>query len=237
MSQDALCSEIRNNKVVKLTVSAAANVATRLLEDGPQTASALADALSLTGTAIRRHLDALIDDGYVEASELAPYGPAAVQSSRGRGRPAKVFALTSSGRAMFGRQQDSLGLAAVKFMASTFGTVAVKQFAESISSEFMNRHSDITKVEDVQDRALALVDALNLDGYAASIAPGLGVTTQICQHNCPMGDVAVEFPILCEVETEMFSQLTGVHVTRLATIAKGDPICTTLVPLTRRDSA
>lgn len=222
---------------MKITVSAAANVATRLLEDGPSTASALADALSLTGTAIRRHLDALIDDGLVEASELAPYGPAAVQSSRGRGRPAKVFALTPAGRAVFGRHQDSLGLSAVKFIATTYGTAAVKNFAESLVSDFANRHAEISAKPRVEDRALALVDALNSDGFAASIAPGLGVTTQICQHNCPMGDVATEFPILCEVETEMFSKLTGVHVTRLATIAKGDAICTTLVPLTRRDSA
>lgn len=222
---------------MKITASAAANVATRLLEDGPSTASALADALSLTGTAIRRHLDALIEDGFVEASELAPYGPAAVEGPRGRGRPAKVFTLTPAGRAVFGRHQDSLGLNALRYISDTYGTAAVKEFATTLVSDFAQRHQYINEVESIEGRALALVDALNTDGFAASVTPGLGVTTQICQHNCPMGDVASEFPIMCEVETEMFSALTGVHVTRLATIANGDAVCTTLVPLTRRDSA
>jgi hypothetical protein len=42
--------------------------------------------------------------------------------------------------------------------------------------------------------------------------------------------VAERFPQLCEVETEMFSRLLGVHVQRLATIAHGDGVCTTHVP-------
>jgi predicted ArsR family transcriptional regulator len=82
-----------------------------------------------------------------------------------------------------------------------------------------------------------LIDALNQDGFAATETPGLYGSTQICQHNCPMGDVAVEFPTLCEEETKAFSELTGVHVTRLATIAKGNAVCTTLVPHTRRENA
>ena len=42
--------------------------------------------------------------------------------------------------------------------------------------------------------------------------------------------MAERFPQLCEVETEMFSRVLGVHVQRLATIAHGDGICTTHVP-------
>lgn len=52
-----------------------------------------------------------------------------------------------------------------------------------------------------------------------------------------MIEVAAEFPAICEEETKAFSELTGVHVTRLATIAKGNSVCTTLVPHNRRESA
>ncbi|MFC7467508.1 hypothetical protein ACFQVA_07740 [Actinomadura keratinilytica] len=42
--------------------------------------------------------------------------------------------------------------------------------------------------------------------------------------------MAEQFPQLCEAETEVFSQLLGTHVQRLATIAHGDGVCTTFIP-------
>jgi hypothetical protein len=52
----------------------------------------------------------------------------------------------------------------------------------------------------------------------------------VCQHHCPVAHVAEEFPQLCEAETEVFARLLGRHVQRLATIARGDGVCTTNVP-------
>jgi predicted ArsR family transcriptional regulator len=43
-------------------------------------------------------------------------------------------------------------------------------------------------------------------------------------------EAAAEFPELCEAETQALSAVLGTHVTRLATLAHGDGICTTLVP-------
>ncbi len=51
-------------------------------------------------------------------------------------------------------------------------------------------------------------------------------TTARSQH------VAEEFPTVCEAETEAIGRLVGRHVTRLATIARGDGVCTTHIPLT-----
>jgi hypothetical protein len=42
--------------------------------------------------------------------------------------------------------------------------------------------------------------------------------------------VAARFPQLCDAETEVFSRLLGVHVQRLATLARGAHVCTTHVP-------
>jgi predicted ArsR family transcriptional regulator len=44
--------------------------------------------------------------------------------------------------------------------------------------------------------------------------------------------VAEQFPQLCEAETEAFAELLGTHVQRLATIAHGDGVCTTFIPMT-----
>lgn len=222
---------------MKFAGSAAATVARTLLTLGPSTAVGLAEELGLTGTAIRKTLDSLIEQGFVEATERAPYGPAALAGPRGRGRPARVFNLTPAGKSRFGAHEDSLAVSAVKFMATVSGPQSVNAFAEQLANDFKSRHQDITEHQSIEERALALAEALNAEGFAAVATPGLGGSTQICQHHCPMGDVALEFPHVCEAETEAFSELTGVHVTRLATIASGSPVCTTLVPHTRRDTA
>src|SRR5919107_6037742 len=99
-------------------------VARTILELGPSTAATLADRLSLTPAAIRRHLDHLVETGLAESRE-----PRA-QGVRGRGRPAKLFALTAAGRDLFEQQYDDLAAQALRFLAETAGEVAVSRFAE-----------------------------------------------------------------------------------------------------------
>jgi len=237
MPQLAHFWEIRNNGVVKITGSGASNVGRALLQQGSMTPVALAELLNLTSAAIRKHLDKLTEDGLVEFSERAPYGPGALSGARGRGRPARVFSLTAKGRAAFGEREESIALSAVRFMQQTAGEQAVVDFATSIAQAFAEKNAHISECATVDERVEALVAALNVDGYASDITQGVSESVQICQHNCPIGDVAAEFPQMCEAERAMFSDLLGVHVTRLATIAKGNPICTTMVPQIRRETA
>ncbi len=222
---------------MKFVGTAAATVARTLLNNGPSTTIDMAAILGLTGAAVRKQLDLLVIAQLVESSERAPYGPAALNTKRGRGRPSRVFALTANGRARFGEQQESLSLSAVKYLNNTAGPAAVQGFAATVAKDFIARHNEISSLSTVEERAMALIAALNQDGYAATETPGLHGSTQICQHNCPMIDIAMEFPAMCEEETKAFAELTGVHVTRLATIAKGHSVCTTLIPHSRKETA
>ena len=197
-------------------------VARTILERGPSTAAELADLLDLTPAAVRRHLDSLLGQGLVEARDQR------IRGARGRGRPAKVFAVTSRGRDEFDQAYDDLALQALRFMADSGGEEAVAMFARRRVAELEERYRPLLEVDD-QDRTHALATALTDDGYAASVRQ---VTSgdQMCQHHCPVAHVAEEFPQLCEAETEFFSRLLGRPVQRLATIAHGDGVCTTHVP-------
>jgi predicted ArsR family transcriptional regulator len=81
-----------------------------------------------------------------------------------------------------------------------------------------------------------MAETLTTAGYAASvdIASDDARTVQLCQHACPVAEAAGEFPALCEAETAALGQALGVHVTRLATIAHGDGVCTTVIPIDAR---
>lgn len=207
-------------------------VAASLLTQGPATASQLAERLGISATAVRRHLESLVVDGAVEASERPPYGPA---PARGRGRPARTFALTAQGRAQFPAEYDALALDALGFVAEVGGDAAVHAFAEHRAAELESRVAAIlgddwrTRAPERQVSVFAA--ALSELGYASSTDPAPG-GMQVCQHHCPVAHVATQYPQLCEAETEAFARLLGRHVQRLATIAHGDGVCTTVIPLT-----
>jgi predicted ArsR family transcriptional regulator len=198
-------------------------VAASILENGPSTAAGLAQLLGLTPAAVRRHLEQLVLCGAVEAREPRTYG------ARGRGRPAKVFVLTESGRDTFFQAYDDLALSALRFLNEAGGPDAVGDFARRRTAALEERYRPVVEAAAPQERASALARALSEEGYAASIASS-PVGDQLCQHHCPVAHVAAEFPQLCEAETEVFARLLGRHVQRLATIAHGDGVCTTNVP-------
>ena len=194
-----------------------------ILVNGASTAAALAERLDLTPAAVRRHLDALLEEGMIAAREPRS------QPTRGRGRPAKVFVLTEAGRDHFDQQYDDLAVQALRFLAETGGEDAVREFA--------NRR--VAFIEERFDAALAdnphlspteaLAQIFTDEGYAASVRD-VSVGDQLCQQHCPVSHVAHEFPQLCEAETEAIGRVLGRHVQRLATIAHGDGVCTTCIP-------
>lgn len=200
-----------------------ARVVQEILENGPSTAAALAELLELTPAAVRRHLDQLLEDGIVESSEERVYG------SRRRGRPARVFSLTTSGRDGLEHQYDALAVDALRFLSETGGEEAVTAFARRRMETLADEFDEIAAGQPESTPAQVLAEALSRRGFSASVR-SLPMAEQLCQQHCPVAHVAAEFPQLCEAETEAISAILGRHVQRLATIAHGDGVCTTSIP-------
>jgi predicted ArsR family transcriptional regulator len=199
--------------------SGAVRVARTLLQDGPATAPALAESLGLSAQGVRRHLEHLLAEGLVESSQRPPYGP---RPTRGRGRPPRVYYLTEQGRDVFEQSYDDLAVSALRFMAAHGGQEQIEAFARDRAEGLEQRYagSDLP----------GLAERLTADGYAATaVASADGQPAQLCQHHCPVGHVAEEFPQLCEAETEAIGRILGRNVIRLATIAHGDGVCTTAI--------
>lgn len=221
-----------------------ATIVRLLLEEGPITATAIGSRLGLSPAGVRRHLDALIDSGQARAARSAPW------QQKGRGRPAKQYQLTAVGRGRLGHTYDDLAGAAIRQLGEVGGDQAIADFARKRARTVVDGVEPLRgpKSEDLPNPTVAgpaaaengeatvakaeeIAGALSEAGFAASTRK-VGAGVQICQHHCPVAHVAEEFPQLCEAELDMFRELLGTHVQRLATIANGDCACTTHVPLT-----
>jgi predicted ArsR family transcriptional regulator len=209
-------------------------VSREILQRGPVTASDLGATLGLTPAAVRRHLDSLTAQGLVTARDVTEGTP------RRRGRPARRFVLTDAGHAAMSTAYDDLAAQLLEFLAETAGAEAVREFAAVRAGRLAERYRSAVNAagDDPHRRAGALAHALSTDGYAASVrslqertSDGASTGKQLCQGHCPVQHVATAFPQLCEAETEAFSELLGVHVQRLATLARGEHVCTTHIPL------
>ena len=165
-----------------------------------------------------RVLDLIAEKGPVSAAQLAKIlslTPAAVRrhitALEGSG---EIVVHTPAGTGKRGRGRPARHYVATPEARTTF--------AEG--------YSDIAK------RALGYLQQVAgdkaIDSFAAVRDVGDGTfAVQLCQGHCPVRDVAGQFTELCDAETQAFARLIGVPVQRLATLAGGDHVCTTHVPI------
>lgn len=200
-----------------------------VVERGPISATELARLLELTPAGVRRHIAALEREDRIAVHD--PAGP----ELRRRGRPARFYVATDAGRSGLSHSYSEIATAALEYLGTVGGAEAVEHFADARLSELERRYQPRIDAAgpDTRDRARALAVALAEDGYAATIRDvgSENVAVQLCQGNCPVLAVAEAYPQLCDAETRSFSRMLGVHVQRLATLAGGEHVCTTHIPV------
>ncbi|WP_026196007.1 helix-turn-helix transcriptional regulator [Corynebacterium lubricantis] len=199
-----------------------------LLKLGPSTAGELGEHLGLSAAGVRRHLDNLVDDQLAENCDaLAISG-----QTQSRGRPAKQYRLTELGRDQFGHSYDDLAQLALAQLREAGGDEAVRTLARTRIAKILEGIEEATDHdEDTVERvARDVAAALDQNGYAATVTRA-GAGVQICQHHCPVASAAADHPELCEAEHEAISQVVGLHIQPLASIADGNGVCTTNIPL------
>lgn len=200
-----------------------------IIEKGPISSGTIARILELTAAAVRRHITALEDREMIVIHEGQSCG------KKGRGRPSRLYVATDKGRGLLEDGHAELAIKAIGYLGKIGGDNAVEAFMTSRSREVERRYAPIVQAAgtDAHLRAQALADALTADGYAATVRPvGDGTfAIQLCQGHCPIGKIAEEYPQACEAELQAFGRMLGVHVQRLATLATGEHVCTTNIPI------
>lgn len=210
-------------------------VLSAVLEHGPVSAAELGDRLGYTPAAVRRHLDALSRDGLIEVKVIGSPSP-------GAGRPARRYVLSQRGQTRLGNDYLHIAQAALGQLREMAGPDAVRRFAAGRFADMEERYRPVidSAGDRLEDKAVALAEALSLDGFVGSTreigrnAPNAAMlSVQLCQGHCPIQELAAKFPEFCEQETEVFARLLDVDVRRLSTLASGGHVCTTHIPIGR----
>jgi DeoR family suf operon transcriptional repressor len=188
-----------------LPASASASLPTRdgvlavLLRQGEATAAELAEILSVSVQAMRRHLRSLEDDALVEASA----------SAAGPGRPTNHWRLTSQGQERFGDGSETFALDLLHSMAAhlppeTIATLMAQQ-AEEKSRHYRHQIGS----GPLEDRLERLTELRRAEGYVADLSPdpsqddaSPGAWT-IREHHCSVVRIAEEFPQVCDQELQL----------------------------------
>ena len=182
---------------------------------GSSGADELASALGVSKQCVRKHLDVLEREGYVE------HAP-----ERGdRGRPAHVFRLTTKAEELFPRRYDIIARSLLRQIGEVWGerglnTVFCGCAGETIGS--LRPQLEGLKFDARVRRLTELLGEMGYEAEAEKLDDGSYVLTE---WNCPQMELAREYRQLCDQELIVYRELLGTEVFRESRIAAGATRC------------
>jgi len=182
---------------------------------GGVSADELAATLGVSKQCVRKHLDVLERDGYVQH-----------RAERGeRGRPAHVFRLTTKAEELFPKRYDLFAKAVLRQIGAVWGerglnTVFCGCASETIASlrpqlENLSFDARVTKLTE-------LLGEMGYEAEAEKLSDGSYVLTE---WNCPQAEVARDYRQLCDQELIVYRDLLKTEVFRESRIAGGARAC------------
>ena len=200
------------------------------------TASEVAARFSLHPNVARHHLDRLATGGYVEVTMERAAG-------NGAGRPSKRFrAIGNDPTLDLLTRRDDLLVLLLQEALQLLGTAAAEGMAERVGEEYGRTLAGQMSPGDSQlslrTAMHAIADTLTAHGFAAH-AEDQGASTAVVADNCPFGNAASQYPVLCAVDRGMVKGLLAglcgegaggtVPVVLSSSRARGDDACAAVV--------
>ena len=185
---------------------------------GPSDAHGLADRLAISAMAVRQHLYALDEDGFVTHEAVR----------RGAGRPAKLWRLTPEASSFFPDGHAVLGVELIAAMRQSFGDDGLDRLVETRAAEQRRDYAARLAGETTLEARLeALATIRGEEGYMASVERNEDGSWLLVENHCPISAAATVCQGLCRAELELFRAVLGegVEVERLEHILRGARRC------------
>lgn len=184
------------------------------------TAQELAAALAISPVAVRKHLDALRQEGLVTVR----------LRRQGMGRPSYVYLLTPAAAALFPQGYQQMLVDVLQDLLATDGEQKVRRLLEARADRQRRSYEGRLAALDPEQRVQELARLRNEDGYMTALEED-DEGFILRQYNCPIQDVSRRFRQACGCEVDLFRRLLGVkRIERLETVLNDDPSCAYRIP-------
>jgi predicted ArsR family transcriptional regulator len=192
-----------------------AGVVQELRARGAVGADELAVALGVTKQCVRKHLDVLERDGYVEHA-----------AARGdRGRPAHVFRLTTKAEELFPKRYDLFAKSVLRQIGEVWGERGLNTVFCGCASEMVAELRPRLEGLEFDARVRRLTELLREAGYEAEAEELEDGSYVLTEWNCPQAELAREYRQLCDQELIVYRELLETEVFRESRIAGGASRC------------
>jgi len=187
---------------------------------GPLATPVLARRLTLTGMAIRLHLQALQEEGLVTSTSEA----------HGVGRPRKVWSLTGAGHQRFPEGYGDLAVDLLQEAKRRFGAPGLEALLQARQKKQTAHYAQFMPAPQapLEKRVRTLARLRSEDGYMAEVTRHRDGTYSLIENHCPICAAATLCVGLCDTEMQLFQELLGnqVTITRREHLLQGSRRCT-----------
>jgi predicted ArsR family transcriptional regulator len=191
----------------------------QLKTKGPQPAAQIAKRLGVTAMAIRQHLYALRDSGFVTYED----------ERRNVGRPARIWRITEKAQTRFPDSHAGLTVEMLAIIRATFGERGIDRLMTERTRLQTTVYNERLRTagKSLEARVNALAKIRAEQGYMAEAARQRDGAFLLIENHCPICAAATACQGLCREELVLFSAVLGndVSVERTDHILAGARRC------------
>ncbi len=189
-----------------------------LKEQGGMDVVALSSQFSLSGMAIRQHLNALKEEGLVMN----------VEESRPMGRPAKLWVLTPAANRFFPSGYSDLSVSLIHSIKEAFGNEGLDKLLDVRNKNMQEQYlQHLGDTSDIREKLEKLAEIRTIEGYMAEVKTQDDGSFLLIEKHCPICEAAAVCTGLCKNELHLFQTVLGnnVHIERGEYILAGGRNC------------
>ena len=181
----------------------------------PLSVKDMAAELNITEMAVRRHLNTLERDSFVETSMIR----------QAMGRPTAVYRLTQLADAYFPKTYHNLALDLLGELEQENGEALVNLLFERRKNRLQHKYEAGMTQHSFDDKVRRLTEMQNDNGYMAECEVSEEGDYILKEYNCPIGLVANQYKQACRCELDLFKSLLSTEVSRTECLAEGGSKC------------
>ncbi|WP_418888881.1 helix-turn-helix transcriptional regulator [Paenibacillus apiarius] len=178
-------------------------------------AKQLTEQLNITSMAVRRHLDALERDGFIESRTVR----------QPMGRPSALFRLTERAGILFPHNYHALALDLLDELAQESGEMMVERLFERRQEKLYKKYAGAMAEKSLHERVSLLAGIQNENGYMVEWEKNSEDEFVFTEHNCPISHIATPYNHACTCELQLFESLLDADISRPECLSQGDRKC------------